>query len=51
MSAALLWAGAALMGLVAVAGIGAVGLSLLLIWIARGESDVNGDPERDAGIE
>lgn len=21
----------------------------LIIWIARGESDVNGDPERDAG--
>jgi hypothetical protein len=26
------------------------GALLLLAWVARGESDVNGDPERDAGV-
>ncbi|ODU24023.1 MAG: hypothetical protein ABS95_02525 [Verrucomicrobia bacterium SCN 57-15] len=26
----------------------ALGAMLVLVWIARGESDVNGDPERDA---
>jgi hypothetical protein len=25
------------------------GALLLLFWVAKGESDVNGDPERDAG--
>lgn len=38
-------AGLAVLGIHAVlAGIA------VLIWIALGESDVNGDPERDAGI-
>jgi hypothetical protein len=27
----------------------AVVLALILRWVAKGESDVNGDPERDAG--
>jgi hypothetical protein len=38
-------------GLALIAGLIAVGLGFLIHWVARGESDVNGDPERDAGIE
>lgn len=28
-----------------------LGLLLFLAWLARGESDVNGDPERDGGLD
>jgi hypothetical protein len=27
-----------------------IGLGFLIHWVAAGESDVNGDPERDAGF-
>jgi hypothetical protein len=43
--------------LVLIAGLSVILIGLLLtfifiaIWIAKGESDVNGDPERDGGLE
>lgn len=30
---------------------GGIGFALFIYWIAAGEPDVNGDPERDAGRE
>jgi hypothetical protein len=41
-----------IVAIVVVAGINILFLTAwgVLLWIASGESDVNGDPERDAGI-
>jgi hypothetical protein len=42
--------GIAAIVVVAVINILFVAVCILLLWIARGEGDVNGDPERDAGL-
>lgn len=39
-----------LLYLLAIAALHVIAVFALIAWMARGESDVNGDPERDAGF-
>jgi hypothetical protein len=50
MSTALLVFLICLAGLMLIAGLIVVALVVAVAWVAVGESDVNGDPERDAGM-